>query len=107
MLPCGTAAKISKLSLRKEVNRVPTILLSYPSSNRRQNLPSPDTHRVLGFELVTKVARENADLTSMMCIMLNKMNEHVDGTARHPFHSGVACRKGDLEQAREIFGGLA
>src|SRR5262245_49735412 len=35
-------------------------------------------HCVLGFELMTQIAREGADLTSMMCIVLDEIREHVD-----------------------------
>ena len=64
---------------------------------------NPNTHRVLGFELMTQIAREEADLTSMMCIVLDEIREHVDRGARHSFHSGLTSRKRNLEQARELF----
>src|SRR5262245_30359127 len=70
-------------------------------SDRRQCLPTPNTHRVLGFELMTQIAREEADLTSMMCIVLDEIREHVDSAARHSFHSGLTSRKRSVEQACE------
>jgi hypothetical protein len=49
-----------------------------------------------------QIAREDADLTSMMRIVLDEIREHVDRTARHSFHSGLT-RQRNLEQARELF----
>src|SRR5215475_15133465 len=72
------------------------------SQSRRQSFPSPHTHYVLGFELVPKLACENADLTSMMRIMLNEVGQHVDRAARHAFHSGLMSQKSCLEQPCEI-----
>jgi hypothetical protein len=50
-----------------------------------------------------QIAREDADLTSMMRIVLDEIREHVDRTTRHSFHSGLTSRKRNLEQARELF----
>ena len=55
---------------------------------------------------MTQIAREEADLTSMMCIVLDDIREHVDSAARHSFHSGLTSRKRSVEQACEILSRL-
>ena len=55
---------------------------------------------------MTQIAREEADLTSMMCIVLDEIRKHVDCAARHSFHSGLTSRKGGFEQAGEILCGF-
>jgi hypothetical protein len=51
---------------------------------------------------MTQIAREEADLTSMMCIVLDEIREHVNCAARHSFHSGLTSSKRSVEQACEI-----
>ena len=51
---------------------------------------------------MTQIAREEADLTSMMCIVLDEIREHVDCAARHSFHSRLTSRKRSIEKACEI-----
>ena len=46
---------------------------------------------------MTQIAREKADLTFMMCIVLDEIREHVDCAARHSFHSGLTIRKRSVE----------
>src|SRR5262249_33599516 len=102
-LMCGEGLGIFLNRLR--LHRVPVFcqiheILTAGDRNRRQSLPSPDTHRVFGFELVTEVTRESADLTSVMRIVLDKIRKHVDCAARHTLNPGSARCKGGLEQAR-------
>jgi hypothetical protein len=51
---------------------------------------------------VPEAAREHADLTAKMGIVLQQMRQHVDRSAGHPLHAGVTLREGGFEQACEI-----
>ena len=72
-----------------------------------KRFPTPNTHDVFGFELVTQIACQNADLTSMMRIVLDEITQHVDCAAWHALYTGLASSEGGFEQTREISGGLA
>lgn len=52
-----------------------------------------------------EVAREMADLPSVMRVVLHEIRDHVDGPPRHPRHTRLTSGKCRLEQAREILRG--
>jgi hypothetical protein len=56
---------------------------------------------------VTKIAGQAGDLPAMMCIVLDEIHQHVHDAPRHPFHARLSGRERDLEQPRQIVGGLA
>jgi hypothetical protein len=51
---------------------------------------------------MTEVARERADLTSVVSIVLHQIRDHIHDAAGHSFHAHFARGNRCLEQTREI-----
>jgi hypothetical protein len=73
----------------------------------RNRFPSPQSHRVVSTELVAEGAREHADLTAVMGVVLHQIREHVDHSSRHPLHTSMTGRKGSFKQTCQIRSGLS
>ena len=69
-----------------------------------QSPSSPQTRHLLATELVPEAAREHADLTAVMGIVLQQIRQHIDRPARHPLYAGLPHGQGGFEQACEIIG---
>src|SRR5262245_44269961 len=69
---------------------------------RRQRPPPPNAGQVFRSKLMTKVARQRADLTSVVSVVLHEIRQHVDRSSRHPFHAGAAFANRGFKKTREV-----
>jgi hypothetical protein len=53
---------------------------------------APQTRHLLATELVLEAAREHADLTAAMLIVLQQIRQRIDRPARHPLLAGFGAR---------------
>ena len=64
--------------------------------------PPPHPHRVVAGECVAQIARQQADLAAVVCVVLHQIGQHVDDAARHAFHTRLPRPYRRFEQTREI-----
>ena len=53
---------------------------------------------------MAEIAREPADLTSVVRVVLHKIGQHVDRSSRHPFDPGAAVGDRGFKETSEILG---